>query len=93
MSDTPTQTVNSDDFNVLLICTVRYAMGRMSFIVGQTSGFVKNYWPTLTASTKEVIIRDVNDELDKVLRNNGFLGAKMDHDVWVNLLNWMQANA
>lgn len=58
---------------------VRYALGRMTYVVGMVTEEVVRLWPELTESTKEVIQRDVEEAFDK---GGQYLGMDMDKTRW-----------
>lgn len=75
-----------DDFFVL--SAMRYALGKMTYIVSQTTCWIIDIWPCLTSGTKSLIKREVEDALmrDTIDRDNGkdycFLGSQCDRDSW-----------
>lgn len=58
---------------------VRYALGRMSYVVSMVTEEVVRLWPELTKSTKEIIQRDVEDGFAK---GGNYLGMDMDKKQW-----------
>jgi hypothetical protein len=70
----------------MLVSSVRYAMGRRSYIVGQTCDMVRRYRDYLKPTEIQVIARDIGEELDRAKRMNETLGMEMDHKEWVKLL-------
>ena len=76
----------------LLVSHVRYSMGRMTYIVGECCKRVRWYWPHLESGHREVLIRDVSEELAMSERTGRKLGMDFDHADWVALKNWMLEN-
>lgn len=53
------------DFGAMMICAVRYAVGRESYMPSLVQGFIMRYPQAITENVKETILRDI-DENDKV---------------------------
>ena len=71
----------------ILICAVRYALGRMSYIVGDVAKYVKLKRNTLSSQCKNIIIRDIEEELERYHSTGQILGMECDEKTWKNLLN------
>lgn len=84
--------INVEDLEILLMSSMRYAMGRQTYIVGETCGIIKQYWKTVRGNCKTVLRRDLTEAIDRVKRAGGFLGADFDHAKWEDLLKFMDAN-
>ena len=63
----------------ILICAVRYALGRMSYIVGVVAEYVAVKQPELS---KECI----KEELERYHKCGHTLGMECDERTWVRLL-------
>ncbi|MBU9945037.1 MAG: hypothetical protein KTQ12_10435 [Dermatophilaceae bacterium] len=70
---------------IVLVGAVRYALGRATYIVADTAAEVRRCWPLLDARDRGVIRRDIAEALS----GRGPLGMQMDHDVWADLLVWI----
>ena len=79
-----------EDLFSMLLGQVRYAMGRMSYIVGVCSRHVHEYWPHLQASQRGVLLRDITEELERYERAGKLCGMDFDHREWVALREWMR---
>jgi hypothetical protein len=82
--------INPLDLQMLTISAVRYAIGRMTYIVGETTEFVMRAWPELGAA-RSTIYRDV---CEAVTRADGdptrrWLGGDCDARMWRDLRAWM----
>lgn len=75
--------VTEYDLSALLICTVRYALGRRSYIVSDANGFVRRY--LRDTNTRDVLVRDIKGQ--EVL---GY-GDSCDLNEWMDLLMWLEA--
>lgn len=89
MSDTQYPQVARDHLFSMLTSSVRYALGRSSYITSLTCGMVTAYAKHLHQHEVEVIVRDICTELDWAVRKNKHLGMRCDHNDWKFLLNWL----
>ena len=74
----------------ILICAVRYALGRMSYIVGDVARYVESKHNTLSSQCKNIIIRDIEEELERYHQVGQTLGMECDERTWENLLNLLK---
>ena len=49
----------------ILICAVRYALGRMSYIVGEVCQYVAFKRKTLSEQCVKIVIRDIEEEIER----------------------------
>lgn len=70
----------------ILICAVRYALGRMSYIVGIVAEYVANNRNELSENCIAIIIRDIEEEIEMCHRLGQSCGMEVDERTWVNLL-------
>jgi TctA family transporter len=87
MSNNTDATVPQEHLFVLLVSALRYAMGRRSYITGQTADIVRGYFPCLSSAQRDVVARDIARELDVAVRLGKTVGDTCDHVVWVALLD------
>ena len=78
--------VSKDNLGALLVCSVRYAMGRQSYMVGLICDLVRKHIGAVDKNTINTISRDISTELERCERSGELLGAQMDHDEWSRLL-------
>lgn len=71
---------SDDRFGEMLNSALRYALGRMSYIVQDTADYIRPLIPYLDNRTLFVMERDITDAAEM----NG-LGMKMDAEVWTAL--------
>lgn len=71
----------------ILICAVRYALGRMSYIVGVVCDYVKSKRNELSDNCKNIIIKDIEEQLEFYHRAGHALGMGYDETQWVELHN------
>lgn len=77
----------------ILICAVRYALGRMSYIVGVIAEYVAVKQPELTKECINIIIRDIEEELKRYHDAGQLLGMECDERTWVRLLERLKGGA
>ena len=77
---------NKDDLSAMLVSSVRYALGRRTYIVNWTCEFIENNLDLITLSNKKVMIRDIEYQ-----KNYGY-GDKCDENDWLRLLNILKKN-
>ena len=71
----------------ILICAVRYALGRMSYIVGEVCSYVRFHRKKLSQHCINIIISDIEEELERYHSFGEKLGMECDEKDWVELLN------
>ena len=70
----------------ILICAVRYALGRMSYIVGEVAQYVFYKRKTLSVECINIIVRDIEEEMERYHAAGQTLGMECDERTWKNLL-------
>lgn len=78
-------TVSIENLFVFLVQSLRYAMGRRSYATSETPDLIRKYWKFLDINRKQIILRDLREELEKAESWNGHLGDEMDHRNWKSL--------
>ena len=73
-----------DDFYTILICAVRYACGRETYMPELVTSWVKSNVPELPHGTAEIMIRDIEDQ-----RKFG-LGMDCDVITWERFEKWLR---
>lgn len=56
-------TLNDDNLDIVILCALRYAITRRSYVVGTMRDFIKKHWSELAKHTKNNIIRDIGTYL------------------------------
>lgn len=72
--------VNKTDFWIMLLSTVRYSLGRSSYIVSECLELIEKY--ELEDSQKAQLYREIGEELDRAVRFGTFLGDETNHRIW-----------
>lgn len=74
---------NDEDFGAVLVCAVRYALGRRTYMPSIVAGFVKSVAGELSVRTLTTIKNDI-----RTAQNRDMLGDEnIDAPVWLDLLN------
>ena len=74
------------DEEQMLIGAVRYALGRMTYIVSDTCNFVAKVKDKLSYQCKDIIIRDIEEEIERCHSLGISCGMDFDEHNWMNLL-------
>ena len=77
----------------ILVCAVRYALGRMSYVVGDVCGYVKSKKETLSEHCKDVLIKDIEKDLDTCHRLGIPCGMECDDRDWSELLEVLKGGS
>ena len=85
------ETMTDSDHGTIVICAVRYSMGRRTYMPHLVMDYVKRHWPELSQADRNIILRDVDEELVVVDHYNPkALGDEMDVREWREFLEWMK---
>lgn len=71
----------------ILICAVRYALGRMSYVVQDVCDYVKTKVGELSEECKNIMIKDIEEQLEFYHMAGHALGMGYDETQWVELHN------
>lgn len=77
----------------ILICAVRYALGRQSYITGVVADYVAHKRRKLSEQCKAIIVRDIQEEYDFYHRQGQTLGMECDERSWLRLLKLLEGGA
>ena len=75
-------TITAQEFQKLIIESVRYTLGRRSYVVEETNELVRKYLPKIDNNTLGVLIQDIELEV-----NRETLGMDFDKKMWLALLD------
>lgn len=70
---------NDLSFQNIIVSAIRYALGRHTYIVLDTTSFVLQNYEILTKNTIDVIVRDVTKEIQN-------MSDGIDKDTWKDFL-------
>lgn len=87
----PAATVDSDHLWSMLLCYVRYAMGRMSTAPSTALDLLRQYAPHLRPEQRAQILAEVRQELRIAEDGGKHLGMACDHRTWREVVAWLEA--
>lgn len=70
----------------ILICAVRYALGRMSYIVSIVCEYVVSKHRELSENCINIIIRDIEEDIKMCHKIGMTCGMECDERTWLRLL-------
>ena len=70
----------------MLISAVRYALGRLSYIVGVTCDYVASIRTKLSRQCIYILIRDIEEEIERYHKLGKICGMDCDEADWYKLL-------
>lgn len=71
------------DFGTILICAVRYSLGRQTYMPGLVQGYIRPLLPYLDKRTLSVMQRDIEEAAH---RSGGLGDARIDWPGWISFL-------
>lgn len=81
--------MNTDE--LILLCAVRYALGRRSYMVSTVAEHVALNLGKLSKYCVDFIIRDIEEEIEFYHRSGHTCGDACDERVWLNLLEKLKS--
>ena len=75
---------NIKDFQDIVICALRYALGRRTYVTDETADFIKAYPEMIDERVKSVMLRDLNDYFT-FRRFGGYTDDDCDYKTWLSL--------
>ena len=82
--------VDATHLGTLLVCAVRYAMHRQTYIVDDACAMVRAYVHAATRADAEVIRVDIERELRRAREGGFWIGHRDDHRQWEALATWLR---
>jgi hypothetical protein len=79
--------LEQSQFSLLVILSVRNALGRSTYMTSEVVNFVLASRDCLTTYQLEQVQREVSKELEIAHAENKFVGMEMDHKNWLKLVN------
>lgn len=70
----------------ILICAVRYALGRQSYMVGVVADYVNSVKEKLSKNCRDILVRDITEAIDFYHEHDTTCGMECDERTWLNLL-------
>ena len=73
---------NVEEFNQIIVSSVRYALGRRTYIVKVTADYIKSVIDVIDEKFIDILINDI--------RNANDYGDNCDKEVWMDLLTFLE---
>lgn len=70
----------------ILICAVRYALGRQSYMVGVVADYVNSVKEKLSKNCRDILVRDITEAIESCHKHGTTCGMECDERTWQNLL-------
>lgn len=79
---------NENDFKDIVICALRYSLGRRTYITQTTADFIKNYPSIIDNRVKQVMLNDLKEYFD----GRGILwhDDDCDYNTWLDFKEWLE---
>lgn len=74
--------VNKFDLWIMLLSTIRYSMGRQTYMPSLCRDLILSYHSILNIDELEQIVREITRELQLYTDLGKTLGSKYDHETW-----------
>lgn len=75
----------------ILVCAVRYALGRMTYIVSDVCRYVKSKKDSLSEHCRSIIIRDIEEAIGRYNDLGRTCGMECDEKEWRELLEALKS--
>lgn len=75
--------MNQLDKNITLVCAMRYALGRKTYVVSSVVNQIVENWHNIDQSSKEVILEEINDAINK-----NEAGMDCDINEWKKVIDY-----
>ena len=79
---------NLYEFQDIVICALRYALGRKTYITDSVAEFIKEYPEIINERVKTVMSRDLNEYIDR--RRVFCSDDECDYQTWLSLKEWLE---
>jgi len=83
-----------EDTKFIILASIRYAIGRKTYIPALICNWIKKHWPELSYICKDMIIKEVKEVIDKYERlgDSNILGDSINKKTWYSFYNWINDN-
>ena len=75
--------LKTDDDETMIICAVRYALPRQSYMPSLVMDWLRAHWLALSVKTRSIIKRDIREAIDR----NETGSESMDRPMWIKLID------
>lgn len=73
--------ISKKELNVAILCSFRYALGRMTYIVPDVVALIIEYKEVLNKHARATIVSEIDAAIE-----NGTAGMKMDVSEWLRVV-------
>jgi hypothetical protein len=81
--------LTADQLGLMMLQSVRYALGRRTSAPGNTKTAVTCAWSAIPKRWQDCIDRDVRGEIERAECAGNTVGDRCDHETWVDLRDWI----
>lgn len=79
-----------EDLNAIYTCALRYAFGRMTYMPGLVTDYIKRHADTVTDKELGIMIRDLHEEIKMAERvGDKHYGMDCDKRTWLDFYSWL----
>ena len=76
------------DLKDIVCCSIRYALGRKTYITSLVSDYIINHPELIDERVKDVMLKDIEEYLDS--RNIYYKDDECDYRSWLRLKEWLE---
>lgn len=77
----------------MVINATRYALGRMTYVVADTCEYLIHSLHQHREETREIVLRDIREDIERAERRGETVGMAMDHAEWKKVLAHFESTA
>ena len=78
----------SRDLKDILICALRYALGRRTYITDLTANYIMEHPELIDNRVKKIMLEDIDKYLDS--REIYYKDGECDYQSWLKLKKWLE---
>lgn len=78
------------DLKDIVCCSLRYALGRRTYITLLISGYIMEHPELIDERVKGIMLKDIEEYLE--CRNIYYKDDECDYQSWLKLKNWLEEN-
>lgn len=76
------------DLKDIVCCSLRYALGRKTYITSLVSDYIIDHPELIDERVKDVMLKDIEEYLD--CRNIYYKDNECDYQSWLRLKEWLE---
>lgn len=79
-----------EDLNAIYTCALRYAFGRVTYMPGLVTDYIRRHADTVTDKELGIMIRDLQEEIETAERvGDKHYGMDCDKRTWLDFYSWL----